>query len=205
MTKLFLIRHGQSEWNKLNMIQGQKNTLLTDLGMKQAQCLGNRLINEDIDIIYTSDLSRAYNTAKIISDIVHKPLIASEFLREINFGSWQGLSIYEIQNKYKNEYIMWLKEPHKMSLEGAETLQILQDRVMEYVNIILDENKGKNIAIVSHGATLKTLILGLLDIELSHYKNLALKNVSLSIVEFKEYNRVLTSLNDISHLKELSR
>ncbi|OZV12810.1 phosphoglycerate mutase [Tissierella sp. P1] len=205
MVKLFLIRHGQSEWNKLNMIQGQKNTILTDLGKEQALSLGNRLINEDIDIIYTSDLSRAYTTAKIISDIIHKPLVASELLREINFGPWEGLSIGEIQKKYYFEYSIWLKEPQSLNMKGAETLQILQKRVMKYINYIIDENKGKNIAVVSHGATLKALILGLLDIDISHYKNISLKNVSLSIIEFRDYNRVLTSLNDISHLKELSR
>ncbi len=205
LVKLFLIRHGQSEWNKLNMIQGQKNTILTDLGKEQALSLGNRLINEDIDIIYTSDLSRAYTTAKIISDIIHKPLVASELLREINFGPWEGLSIEEIQKKYNFEYSIWLKEPQSLNMKGAETLQILQERVMKYINYIIDENKGKNIAVVSHGATLKALILGLLDIDISHYKNISLKNVSLSIIEFRDYNRVLTSLNDISHLKELSR
>lgn len=205
LVKLFLIRHGQSEWNKLNMIQGQKNTILTDLGKEQALSLGNRLINEDIDIIYTSDLSRAYTTAKIISDIIHKPLVASELLREINFGPWEGLSIGEIQKKYYFEYSIWLKEPQSLNMKGAETLQILQKRVMKYINYIIDENKGKNIAVVSHGATLKALILGLLDIDISHYKNISLKNVSLSIIEFRDYNRVLTSLNDISHLKELSR
>ncbi|MCQ4921682.1 histidine phosphatase family protein [Tissierella carlieri] len=205
MTKLFLIRHGQSEWNKLNMIQGQKNTILTDLGREQALSLGNRLINEDIDIIYASDLSRAYTTAKIISDVIHKPLISSESLREINFGPWEGLSIGEIQEKYNSEYSIWLREPQSLNMKGAETLQILQERVMKYIDHIIDENKGKNIAVVSHGAALKALILGLLNIDISHYKNISLKNVSLSIIEFRDYNRVLTSLNDISHLKELSR
>ncbi|MBU5311089.1 histidine phosphatase family protein [Tissierella carlieri] len=205
MTKLFLIRHGQSEWNKLNMIQGQKNTILTDLGRQQALSLGNRLINEDIDIIYASDLSRAYTTAKIISDVIRKPLISSESLREINFGPWEGLSIGEIQEKYNSEYSIWLREPQSLNMKGAETLQILQERVMKYIDHIIDENKGKNIAVVSHGATLKALILGLLNIDISHYKNISLKNVSLSIIEFRDYNRVLTSLNDISHLKELSR
>ncbi len=204
MTRLFLIRHGQSEWNKLNMIQGQKNTVLTDFGKKQALSIGNRLINEDIDIIYTSDLARAYTTAKIISDVIHKPLISSEFLREISFGPWEGLSIQEIQEKYRDEYSIWLKEPHKLNIDGVETLKILQARAMKYIEHIINENKGKNIAIVSHGAILKTLILGLLGIEISHYKNISLSNVSLSIIEFRDYNRVLTLLNDTSHLKELA-
>ncbi len=204
MTKLFLIRHGQSEWNKRNMIQGQTNTMLTDLGKEQAFSLGKRLLKEDIDIIYTSDLLRAYTTAKIIANTIHKPLVSSEFIREINFGPWEGLSFEEIKEKYSEEYFTWLKEPDKLNINGAETLQIVQNRALKYIDYIIRENKDKNIAIVSHGAILKTIILGLLDINLSHYKNISLNNVSLIIIEFRDYNRVLTLFNDISHLKELS-
>lgn len=186
------------------MIQGQTNTMLTDLGKEQAFSLGKRLLKEDIDIIYTSDLLRAYTTAKIIANTIHKPLVSSEFIREINFGPWEGLSFEEIKEKYSEEYFTWLKEPDKLNINGAETLQIVQNRALKYIDYIIRENKDKNIAIVSHGAILKTIILGLLDINLSHYKNISLNNVSLSIIEFRDYNRVLTLFNDISHLKELS-
>ncbi len=203
MTKIYLIRHGQSEWNKLYKIQGQKDTMLTDIGKRQAKKLGDRLIDENIDIIYSSDLERAYTTAKIISEIIRKPLISNESIREIGFGPWEGLSLTEIKKSFKNEYIIWTMEPHKLYLEGAESLQVLQDRTMNYVNQIINDNEGKNIAIVSHSATLKIIILGLLGIDISFYKNISLSNVSLSIIECRDYNNVLTLLNDTSHLKEM--
>ncbi|WP_353097127.1 histidine phosphatase family protein [Tissierella praeacuta] len=203
MTRIFLIRHGQSEWNKLNLVQGQQDTMLTDLGKRQAMKLGNRLMTENIDRVYTSDLSRAYTTAKLISDIIDKPLISNEALREINFGPWEGLDIQKIREDYSYEYAIWNKEPHKLNMNGAETLKTLQYRSMNYVNDIINENKGKNIAIVSHSATLKTIILGLLEMNVSYYKNISLSNVSLTIVECRSYNNVLTLLNDVSHLKEL--
>lgn len=203
MTKIFLIRHGQSEWNKLNKIQGQKNTILTELGEKQALYMGNRLINEKIDIIYTSDLKRAYDTAKIISNEINKPLISSDAIREINFGPWEGLNTEELLDKYKDEYLTWNKEPDKLNMDGVETLEDLKNRGMKYINNIIKENQNKNIAIVSHGAMLKVIILGLLGMEMSYYKNISLNNVSLSIVECRDYNNVLTLLNDTSHLKEI--
>lgn len=203
MTKIFLIRHGQSEWNSLNKIQGQKDTILTDLGKKQALFLGNRLIDEKIDVIYTSDLTRAYNTAEIISNKINKPLVVNETIREINFGLWEGLTIEEIKNLYKDEYSTWIKEPEKLNIQGFENLISLQKRAINAVNEIILENLGKNIAIVSHGAILKTMILGLLGIDISHYKNISLSNVSLSIIECREFNNVLILFNDISHLKEL--
>lgn len=203
MTRIFLIRHGQSEWNHLNKIQGQKNTLLTELGKKQALYLGNRLIDEKIDIIYTSDLNRAYNTAEIISKKINKPLIVNESIREINFGLWEGLTIEDIKNHYKDEYSIWLKEPDKLNIQGFENLISLQERAMKSINEIISENHGKNIAIVSHGAILKTMILGLLSIDISHYKNISLSNVSLSIIECRDFNNVLMLFNDVSHLKGL--
>ena len=204
MTKIFLIRHGQSEWNCLNKIQGQKNTLLTDLGKKQALYLGNRLIDEKIDIIYTSDLIRAYNTAEIISNRINKPLIVNKSIREINFGLWEGLTIQEIKERYKDEYSIWLKEPDKLNIQGFENLISLQERAMKSINEIILKNNGKNIAIVSHGAILKTIILGLLGIDICHYKNISLSNASLSMIECRDFNNVLILFNDISHLKELS-
>lgn len=183
--------------------RGNRGTDIKGCGKRQAMSLGHRLASENIDTIYTSDLSRAYTTAKIISDIVNKPLVSSEFLREINFGPWEGLSIQKIRDDYSYEYSIWNKEPHKLNMNGAETLKALQERSMGYINDIIYNNKGKNIAIVSHSATLKAIILGLLSINISHYKNISLSNVSLSIIECRTYNNVLTSLNDVSHLKEL--
>lgn len=203
LSKIYLIRHGQSEWNKLYKIQGQKDTKLTDIGKQQAMNLGDRLIKENIDIIYSSDLERAYITANIISKMINKPVVPNVSIREIGFGPWEGLSLAEIKKRFNKEYSIWLNEPHKLNLEGAENLQILKDRAMKFVNQVINENKGKNIAIVSHSATLKIIILGLLGIDISFYKNITLSNVSLSIVECRDYNNVLTLLNDTSHIKEL--
>ena len=203
MTKIYLIRHGQSEWNVLNKIQGQTNTNLTKLGIDQAQAIGNRLINSNIDIIYSSDLNRALDTAKTIAKEINKPLLISESLREINFGVWEGLTHVELRKDYKEEQKTWRNNPEELILQGAESLEILSERVMIWLNSILEENIEKNIVIVSHSATLKILLLGLLDMPLTHYKNFTFSNVGLSIVELRNYNNVLTKLNDISHLEGL--
>lgn len=203
MTKIYLIRHGQSEWNVLNKIQGQVNTELTELGKKQGQAIANRLMNSNIDFIYSSDLNRALDTAKIIAEKINKPLVINESLREINFGVWEGLTGIELRKDYKEEQKTWRKSPEKLILPGAESLEVLSERVMKWMNSILKENCGKDIAIVSHSATLKIMLLGLLDMPLTHYKNFTFSNVGLSIVELRNYNNVLINLNDISHLEGL--
>lgn len=203
MKKLYLIRHGESEWNVLKRIQGNKDTNLTELGQSQASFLASRLVDENIDIIYSSDLTRAYETARAISDKINKPLIKDKLLREIQFGSWEGLTISEIKANFAQEYKTWLNEPGKFELKDGESLHDLKKRMKVFIIGVLNKNQDKNIAIVSHGATLKVLILELLAMDLLHFKNITLDNVSLSIIELRDFNKVLTVLNDTSHLKGL--
>lgn len=202
MQKIYLVRHGQSEWNYQKKVQGQQDILLTDLGRIQAKKIGSRLKNEEIDLIYSSDLKRAYETAIIIGNELDKKVNRLECFREIAFGKWEGKTIEYLNGTSEKEHDIWLREPHKFYMEGAETLYELQKRAMLGINKIIDENPNKNILIVSHGATLKTIILGLLDIDIKYYNKLTLANVSLSIIEFRDYNRVLKLFNDTNHLRE---
>lgn len=202
MKKLYLVRHGESEWNKLKKIQGQIDIPLTEKGIEQAKLIGKRLINEGIEKIYTSDLKRAYDTASIIGKMLNIDVIPLKELREINFGIWEGLTTDIIKSKFSKERELWLKNPEMLKVEGAESILDLQLRAMNEINKIISNNNIDNVLIVSHSATLKTIILGLLNMDISHFKNMTLNNVSLSIIEFRQYNRVLTLLNDTSHLKE---
>ena len=202
MQKLYLVRHGQSEWNYQKKVQGQQDTILTEQGRIQAKKLGHRLKKENIDAIYSSDLKRAYETANIIGKEINLEVTPVESFREIAFGHWEGKNIDYLNKSNEKEHLIWLKEPHKFKMEGAETLHEIQKRAMMGVNLILDKNPGKNILIVSHGTTLKTIILGLLDMEIKYYNKLTLGNVSLTVVEFRDYNRVLKLLNDTCHLRE---
>jgi len=204
MKKIYLARHGESLWNTLKMIQGQKDVPLTEKGIKQAKLLGKRLKDEKIDKIYSSDLLRAYETARIVGEIINVEVIPCKEFREINFGIWEGMSNEELNKLYKKEYELWLREPEKLILEGAETLYDLQNRAISGINKIInaENNNLNNILIVSHSATIKAIILGLLDMNISYFKNLALGNVSLSVIEFRKYNMVLELFNDMNHIKE---
>lgn len=202
MKKIYLVRHGESEWNVQKKIQGQQDIPLTKKGSKQAHLIAHRLINEKIEKIYCSDLNRAYTTAKIIGNKLNLDIIPMKEFREINFGVWEGITNEIMNTKYSNELILWRKEPDKLRIEGAETLKELQHRAMKGINKIINDDTINNFLIVSHSATLKTIILGLLDIDLVSFKNLTINNVSLSIIEIREYNRVLKLFNDTSHIKE---
>ena len=203
MKKLYLIRHGESEWNILSKVQGQSNARLTKKGIEQATKAAKRLSEEKIDAIYSSDLDRAYDTAKIIADKLNLKVKKLQELREIRFGVWEGLTSSEIQDKYKNEHVIWMTEPHKLELPQAEKLIDVQERMLKSVNEIMRDNEDKNVLIVSHGSAIKALILGILDIDLSGYNKISIGNVGLTIIEYRDYSPVIRVLNDTCHLKEV--
>ncbi|MTI48150.1 histidine phosphatase family protein [Sporosalibacterium faouarense] len=203
MKKLYIVRHGETEWNKKGKTQGMLDSSLTDLGIIQANRLANRLSEEKINHIYTSDLSRAHDTANIISKKLGLKLNVAKELREMNFGCWQGLTKKERKANYPKEHIVWHSEPHKASIEGAETLLQVKERTLDLINRLKIEHRDENVLLVSHGSAIKTLILGILGIDLSHYKKIAQSNTALNIIEFREHSSVITLLNDTNHLREV--
>jgi probable phosphoglycerate mutase len=202
MKKIYLVRHGESEWNKLKMIQGQSDLPLTDLGRSQAGKIAKRLKSEKIDIIYSSDLKRAVETAQIIGKELNLNVSPDKRLREIDFGPWEGKKNKDVLLKYPKEYTTWLQKSYKFKIDGAETLMEVQNRTMSFVNETLDKNPDKNILIVSHNVAIKSMILGILNIGIVSYNNISLDNVSLTIIEFGDYNKILKLLNDTCHLRE---
>ncbi len=203
MRRIYLTRHGESKWNKFKKIQGQQDIDLTSKGKNQAKILAKRLKQEDIDIIFSSDLTRAYDTAQIVGNEINVDIIKLEELREIKFGPWEGVRTEELVNNYGEEYKLWLKTPHKFKFENIETVKELINRAYKALDIILDNNDFENILIVSHGTFLKAILLVLLDLDISSFSKFAIDNVSLSIVECREYNNVLKLFNDTNHLREV--
>lgn len=203
MNKLYIVRHGETVWNKEGKTQGMLDSALTDLGILQAEKLGNRLKNEKVDCIYASDLSRAYDTAKIISTKLNLEIKISKELREMNFGRWQGLTSKEREENYPTEHIIWSSQPHRLSLEGAETLLQVQERTLKFVSLLRKDHSNENVLLVSHGSAIKALLLGLLGIDLAHYKKIAQYNTAINIIEFRKNSPVVTLLNDTNHLREV--
>ncbi|RKD34526.1 histidine phosphatase family protein [Thermohalobacter berrensis] len=203
MNKIYLLRHGESLWNKTGKVQGQKDINLSKKGICQADKIGFTLADKKIDYIYSSDLIRAYKTAKIIGGRLNLEAKKLKSLREINFGPWEGLTLSEIRTKYYKDYFIWRNNPHKFLLPGAETLLDVQNRMLKALNNIRKVHMKSNILIVSHGTAIKTLILGILGSDLSNYGKLTISNGSLSIIEYGKYGPIIRVLNDTKYIKEV--
>jgi len=202
--RLYIVRHGETQWNAESRAQGSMNVQLTENGINQARSLANRIQHYPIDVIYSSDLDRAYETAKIIGKKINLEVNILNELREMSFGKWEGLTMAEIQQKYRDHYIVWRSTPHQAKIPDGEKLLDVQTRSLKAVRQLLKRHKDQNILIVSHGVTIKSMILGLMDIELSNFYKIKQDNACLNIIEFREYGPVIVTLNDTAHLENIA-
>ena len=168
MMKLFLIRHGQTDWNILGKYQGQTDIPLSAEGLRQAERLAQHFPSDTLDIIYASDLQRAVMTAQRLARKFSAPVKVEKALRELNFGAWEGLTYQEIAQRWPQEVEHLFGAPEKLQIPGGETFLTLQQRAMEKMREIRTENEGKNVAVVAHGAITKAILTALLHIPL-HY------------------------------------
>ena len=201
-TTVLLIRHGETEWNTLGKFQGCTDIDLSEEGIKQAQLLKDRL-NGEFDYIYASPLSRAFETANIITSATDKKVVVANDIREINFGEWEGLTVHEIAENYPENFKVWRTDKLESKICGGD-LSILNaaNRAKKCVLNIINEHKGKKIAIVAHGGIIKAALIGLFEWDMTMYHKMALGNTCINTLTFdKALIPTLVSLNDTNHLK----
>lgn len=161
--KFYLTRHGETDWNIQNRIQGQTDTLLNERGREQAHELAKRLKDEyEIKSIYTSRQKRAKETAEVIGRAIHVTPIVREGLEEISLGSWEGYTWKQVREQFPDEYQAWYTNRRYQIPPGGESYQQLLNRLLPTLDAILNENLG-NVLMVSHSAVIMTLMTYLYD------------------------------------------
>lgn len=157
ITKIIIVRHGQSIGNATKTVLGHTDLDLSELGYKQAEVTANALKNEKIDIIYSSDLKRAYNTALSHAKMRNMSVIPSEKLREVYIGDWEGIVIDEIIEKWGREAVEvdWLGNFGTFTFPKGENLYDAGVRFYKEIYRIANENMGKTILIAAHAAVIR--------------------------------------------------
>jgi len=157
-TNIFLVRHGETEWNRQQRLQGQKNSPLTKKGIQQAFKVKEALERHEIHKAYVSPLQRALYTIDIILDGREIEVVRSSNLKEINLGPWEGKTREETEQSHPAEYIMFWEKQDRFALLGAETYRQLQIRVVDELNTIFSKEKNNNILVVSHWIAIKVAL-----------------------------------------------
>ncbi|MDX9872350.1 MAG: alpha-ribazole phosphatase [Clostridia bacterium] len=201
-TRLFLVRHGHTLWNHELRYQGHTDIELSAEGIAQAQALRDRLSRESFAVIYSSDLSRAYETARIINEAHRLEIQIRTDLKEINFGVWEGLTYHDLMEKFPDEVSVWQKTPHLLKIDKGESFSDLRDRALGAVKEIISLHREGDVLIVAHGGTIAALLCGILDEPLEKMWAYKQKNAAVNIIRFGDERAVLEVLNDTAHLPE---
>lgn len=200
MSKLLLVRHGDTKLNSAERYWGCSDVELSAAGLRQAERLRDRLATEKINALYSSDLLRASVTAKIIASKHQLDVITCDELREINFGDAEGLTFDEISRLYPEVAKLREERSPKLKYPGGESLDKFANRVSKFVGRLEKHASEETILIVAHSGVLRTLVCQLLGIGLRCRWQLRLDFVSLSIMETYPQGAILSLLNDVSHL-----
>lgn len=205
-TRLIFVRHAEAEGNVNRVFHGWTDGEITEKGHIQARKAAERLKEVDIDVIYSSSMKRTLQTAKYISQVKNLPIKRTDKLKEINGGDWEGRHWDELPVKWPQEHDTWENKPHIHRMPNGESMEEFQQRLIEEVKYIIENNKGKNVCIVTHGTAIKALMCYFLGCKLEEMLNISwYDNTSVTIIDYEndEFNVIVEG--DASHLgKELS-
>jgi alpha-ribazole phosphatase len=202
MTKVILIRHGETDWNKEQIFRGRIDVALNEVGLAQAGAVKESLKDVKIDRIYSSPLSRAFETASVLEENRGLEVEIEKGFIDIDFGKWQGLSHEKVKEEYNNLYEIWLTEPHNVVFPGGESLEDVRKRSMKALEKVIENHPEETLAVVSHRVINKVLLCAILGIELSHFWYIKQDTCAINKFEYKDGNYYLTLLNDTCHLKK---
>lgn len=196
MSNLILVRHGKSIWNELGLWTGCTDVELHDQGKLDAKKMALCLIKSHINLVFTSKLKRAKDTAKLILDELHlknMPIIETEALNERDYGVHTGKNKWEVKKEVGEEEFQRIRRDWNHPIPGGETLKDVHDRVVPYFkNQILPKLKeGKNILIAAHGNSLRALTKYLCDLSEAAVCNLEFGIGEVHVYEFNSKGKIL--------------
>ncbi len=205
-TRVIFIRHGEAEGNINRNFHGHYNSKLTDNGREQIKLAAQRLKDEHIDVLYSSDLTRAYETAAAVAKGRGLEINKDERLREIFGGEWEDIPWDELPSKFPESYGYWLSDPLHLKMPNGEAMVDFQQRVANAVSDIVGKNNNKAVCISTHGTVIKVLLCKYHGKTLSDLPNMLWHdNASITIVEFDDMQNPNVVLEgDNAHLGELS-
>jgi len=200
MTRVYIVRHGETEWNLEGRFQGWKDSPLTEEGIQQAKSLAERLNNYKIDHLYSSPSGRTMETAEIIADANDLEIIVEPGFKEINLGELEGKRSEWVEANHPDIIHDFWNDPENYEPLSGEDFHELKDRVIGTLNNILDKHSDDHILIVSHAAASKTILSYFDGKELGRlWDPPFLKATSLSIVDIQGDKSFIKMYGDVSH------
>jgi len=201
MTRFILVRHGQTEWNRIERFRGRADVPLNETGLAQAEATGRRVAAEWQPVaIYTSPLSRSVKTAEAIAKHYGLPVQPHPGLADIDYGEWQGLSPEEARQRWPEEIDAWYNRPHQARIPGGESLEDLRLRLMQTIHGLADRHPGETVVLVGHTVINRIILLGVLGLGIERFWRIKQDTCAINVFEAEGGDFTLASLNDTCHL-----
>jgi broad specificity phosphatase PhoE len=169
-TTILLARHGETDWNAVGRWQGHTDRPLSERGRQQAAELAERLANAEIDAVYSSDLLRAVKTAEPVAKRLGLPLQTLPELREVDVGTWAGLTRDEVAERFPDGFRRWRE--WQAGWEDGETYDEMGERVVEAILMLAGEHEGGRVLVVSHGGAIRALHAAAAGIDITTFRRL---------------------------------
>ena len=204
-TRILLIRHGETEWNRIRRFQGRSDIPLNQKGKEQAHALALALEEETLTAIYSSPLARAMETANIIRELHSSvPLFAEDGLLEMDLGEFEGMEAKQWAEQYPDFLKAWLEKPGSVSMPGGESLQEVQDRALDAIERITQlYPSDSTLLISSHNFVNLTILCYALGLTLDKFRDIRQGTTALNIL-YKQGERLWVEVvNEQSHLQKL--
>ncbi|KAB3529152.1 alpha-ribazole phosphatase [Alkaliphilus serpentinus] len=196
MIRLYLVRHGETEFNYHKNLCGWSDVSLNGKGRLQAQRLASAIKDLELDIIYTSDLKRTKETAEYILKDRSCSFIELDFLREMHFGDFEGHTMVEIETKYPEDFAKIREDSINYCFPSGESMDQMHKRVTKGIDDLLNKSKEKNILLVAHSGVIRSTIAHLLTGDIKKHWNFKINHCTLSVIERVEGFNILTKLNE---------
>ena len=200
MGRLLLVRHGETAWNAEGRLQGSEDISLSEEGRRQARLIGDRLANTSIDVAYSSDQSRAHDTAQHILEGRDVALNPIPELRERSHGVFEGLTPSERKDRYPEMFADSLIKNLDFAPSGGETFRGTNRRMAGWAHGFLQDHLKETVLVVGHGGSLRGAIIAWMGFSDEATWRFVLANCGLSIIDTYADNAVLRLFNDVSHL-----
>ena len=204
--KFFVVRHGETDWNKLGRFQGHTDISLNDRGLSQAS--ETAVASEDwgYTAIYSSPLVRTVQVAEEIAKVT--PMLVSQEpgLKELRLGDLEGVTGEEMRNDWPALFAAWRTEPEKMSMPNGESLGELRDRTWQVIlDIEQKHSSDDSIVVISHNFAIRSIVNELLGMPLAYFHRMSLNLASVCTFDSDERGRRLTGYNSTTHLSPENR
>jgi len=195
MTRLYLIRHGETELNARGVYYGWTDCSLSSRGISQAKDIADSLRNVSFDAVVSSPLKRTKETAVIVSGFNEQDLFLDERLKELNFGAWEGKHYQAIQDSDRENWNLWVNDWIKASPPLGESFASLYRRVKQSIRDILARHDGKTVLLVSHQGCLRIIMCVLLNMKYEGYWRFTFEHGAYSLLDVEKGYCIVRKIN----------